>query len=130
MTFFVQHIFSPNSNPLLHKRFSTKIPKHFRRCVGVSVILEFADIANKFSLGTNDLDLQKPIGMLSVSFDGRNTATLHVPITLEPILFDGAVDYDIDVMLGATSKICGYFLNYLHQQHIKNFNIKLLYKLI
>ncbi|MCL2682239.1 MAG: hypothetical protein FWE63_01980 [Bacteroidales bacterium] len=130
MTYLVQHIISPGSNPYLHKRFSTKIPKHFRRCVGVTVVLEFADIADKFALGVNDKDLQKPIGMLSISFDGRNTATLHVPVTLEPILFDGAIDYDIDVMLGSMGEISGHFLNNLSEQNITGLNIKLLYKLL
>ncbi len=99
-------------------------------CVGVSVVLEFADASDKIALATNGKDVQTPIGMLSLSFNSRNSATLHVPITLEPILFDGAIDYDIEAPLDTTNEICGHFFNSLALQNISNLNIKLIYKLV
>ena len=130
MTIIVQHIITPKSNPLLHQRFSTKVPKHLKKCVGVSVVLEFANTSDKLALATNGKNLQKPIGMLTISFDNRKTATLHVPLTLEPIVFDGGIDYNIEASLDKTSEISGHFLSHLAEQNIKNLNIKILYKLV
>jgi hypothetical protein len=130
MTIIVQHIIFPKSNRFLHQRFSSKVPKHLKKCVGVSVVLEFANESDKLALATNNKDLQKPIGMLSLSFDNRKTTTLHVPLTLEPIIFDGCMDYDIEATLGKTCEISGHFLNNLSEQRIENLNIKLIYRLV
>jgi|GEM_PF-2787579 len=130
MTIIVQHIISPKSNPLLHQRFSTKVPKHLKKCVGISIILEYANINHKLALATNNRDLQKPIGMLNISFDNRKTSTLHVPVTLEQIIFDGGIDYNIEATLDKTCEITGHFLSHLSEQNISNLHIKLLYKLV
>ena len=130
MTVIVQHIITPKSDPLLHSCFSTKVPKHLSKCVGVSVVLEFANISDKLALVTNSKNVKIPIGMLSLSFNSRKTATLHVPVTLEPVIFDGGIDYNIEATLDKTSEISGHFLSHLSEQNISNLNIKLLYKLV
>jgi hypothetical protein len=130
MTVIARHIITPKSNPLLHTRFFTKIPKHLTKCVGISVVLEFANVNDKLALATNSKNVQIPIGTLTLSLNGRNTATLHVPITLEPILFDGAIDYTIEVPLGSTGEISGHFFSRLSDQNISNLNIKILYHLV
>jgi hypothetical protein len=92
--------------------------------------MEFANINDKLQLSTNNNDLRKPIGTLSVSFDNRKTTTLHVPLTLEPIIYDGCIDFDIEATLDKTSDICGHFLTNFLEQNISNLNIKIIYKLV
>jgi len=127
----VEHIISSaSSNQFLYKRFSTKVPQYLSKCVGVSVITEFTNFDDKLALSLQNKDVHTPIGMLSLSFNNRNTAAIFVPVTQEPILYDGAIDYDIEVPLSSANEICGHFVNHFLQHDISNLNIKLIYKLI